>query len=72
MPSLPRNDKPSEVYRDTAEALASVPQKRELAVAQTPMATVDVPLVENAPQVHTPNAVDDPLGNWKQRVRRRK
>jgi hypothetical protein len=74
MPSLPRNDTPSPIFTDQAEALASTTQVKPLTASVSEHLKADVPLVENAKQVHAPQVVADPLGLQRKEfyVRRRK
>ena len=72
MPSLPIKPTTAAIYTEKLEANESEQHPHGIAAAQTPNETKDIPLIENAKQAHEPYQVDDPLGNWVQRGRRRK
>ena len=70
VPNIPRSDKGSELFAQSAPALPSQGSGLPPASAKSTYESYVVPVKENAPQKQTPLMVDDPLNNWRQRRRR--
>ena len=74
MPSLPRNDRPSEIFQDLAASVIAQSSEKCPAVSAMAHISTAVPLIENAKQNVAPQVIADPLGMQRKefRVRRRK